>query len=135
MENKVEIPKNIKIALTGGNLIIGDFSNVIDLNFVGSIPDGKIMFFPVNNPLMLVMFNEAGQVKMAMQPMLAMGDNQKISLNYNAVDLIYEPSEEIKKLYEKTLETLEEAKVVEKAKKSGIVIDLSGFKNNPKGVA
>jgi hypothetical protein len=54
MENKVEIPKNIKIALSGGNLIIGDFSNVIDLNFVGSIPDGKIMLIskkkkPVKN--------------------------------------------------------------------------------------
>ena len=53
-ENEIVIPNNIKIALSGGNLIIGDFSRVIDLNFIGTIPDGKIMLIskkkkPVKN--------------------------------------------------------------------------------------
>ena len=63
-ENEIVIPNNIKIALSGGNLIIGDFSRVIDLNFIGTIPDGKNMFFPVYNPLMLVIFNDNGAVKL-----------------------------------------------------------------------
>lgn len=129
-------PNNIKIALSGGNLIIGDFSRVIDLNYVGTIPDGKNMFFPVYNPLMLVIFNDNGAVKVSMQPLLAMGNNKLISLNYNSLDFIYEPSEEIEKLYRKTLEKMKEAEVVDKAKKQGIVTDLSDFINrNPKDIA
>ena len=129
-------PNNIKIALSGGNLIIGDFSRVIDLNYVGTIPDGKNMFFPVYNPLMLVIFNDNGAVKVSMQPLLAMGNNKLISLNYNSLDFIYEPSEEIEKLYRKTLEKMKEDEVVDKAKKQGIVTDLSDFINrNPKDIA
>ena len=129
-------PNNIKIALSGGNLIIGDFSRVIDLNYVGTIPDGKNMFFPVYNPLMLVIFNDNGAVKVSMQPLLAMGNNKLISLNYNSLDFIYEPSEEIEDLYRKTLEKMKESEVVDKAKKSGIVTDLSDFINrNPKDIA
>ena len=129
-------PNNIKIALSGGNLIIGDFSRVIDLNYVGTIPDGKNMFFPVYNPLMLVIFNDNGAVKVSMQPLLAMGNNKLISLNYNSLDFIYEPSEEIEDLYRKTLEKMKEAEVVDKAKKQGIVTDLSDFINrNPKDIA
>ena len=135
-ENEIVIPNNIKIALSGGNLIIGDFSRVIDLNYVGTIPDGKIMFFPVYNPLMLVIFNDNGAVKVSMQPLLAMGKNKLISLNYNSLDFIYEPSEEIEDLYRKTLEKMKEAEVVDKAKKQGIVTDLSDFRNrNPKDIA
>ena len=135
-ENEIVIPNNIKIALSGGNLIIGDFSRVIDLNFIGSIPDGKNMFFPVYNPLMLVIFNDNGAVKVSMQPLLAMGSNKLISLNYNSLDFIYEPSEEIEDLYRKTLEKMKEAEVVDKAKKQGIVTDLSDFRNrNPKDIA
>ena len=135
-ENEIVIPNNIKIALSGGNLIIGDFSRVIDLNFIGTIPDGKNMFFPVYNPLMLVIFNDNGAVKVSMQPLLAMGNNKLISLNYNSLDFIYEPSEEIEKLYRKTLEKMKEAEVVDKAKKQGIVTDLSDFRNrNPKDIA
>ena len=135
-ENEIVIPNNIKIALSGGNLIIGDFSRVIDLNFIGTIPDGKNMFFPVYNPLMLVIFNDNGAVKVSMQPLLAMGNNKLISLNYNSLDFIYEPSEEIEKLYSKTLEKMKEAEVVDKAKKQGIVTDLSDFINrNPKDIA
>ena len=130
------IPNNIKIALSGGNLIIGDFSRVIDLNYVGTIPDGKNMFFPVYNPLMLVIFNDNGAVKVSMQPLLAMGNNKLISLNYNSLDFIYEPSEEIQDLYRKTLEKMKEAEVVDKAKKQGIVTDISDFRNrNPKDIA
>ena len=129
-------PNNIKIALSGGNLIIGDFSRVIDLNYVGTIPDGKNMFFPVYNPLMLVIFNDNGAVKVSMQPLLAMGNNKLISLNYNSLDFIYEPSEEIEDLYRKTLEKMKESEVVDKAKKSGIVTDISDFRNrNPKNIA
>ena len=135
-ENEIVIPNNIKIALSGGNLIIGDFSRVIDLNYVGTIPDGKNMFFPVYNPLMLVIFNDNGAVKVSMQPLLAMGNNKLISLNYNSLDFIYEPSEEIEDLYRKTLEKMKEAEVVDKAKKQGIVTDLSDFRNrNPKDIA
>ena len=135
-ENEIVIPNNIKIALSGGNLIIGDFSRVIDLNYVGTIPDGKNMFFPVYNPLMLVIFNDNGAVKVSMQPLLAMGNNKLISLNYNSLDFIYEPSEEIEDLYRKTLEKMKESEVVDKAKKSGIVTDLSDFINrNPKDIA
>ena len=135
-ENEIVIPNNIKIALSGGNLIIGDFSRVIDLNFIGTIPDGKNMFFPVYNPLMLVIFNDNGAVKVSMQPLLAMGNNKLISLNYNSLDFIYEPSEEIEKLYRKTLEKMKEAEVVDKAKKQGIVTDISDFRNrNPKDIA
>ena len=135
-ENEIVIPNNIKIALSGGNLIIGDFSRVIDLNYVGTIPDGKNMFFPVYNPLMLVIFNDNGAVKVSMQPLLAMGSNKLISLNYNSLDFIYEPSEEIEKLYRKTLEKMKEAEVVDNAKKQGIVTDLSDFRNrNPKDIA
>jgi hypothetical protein len=135
-ENEIVIPNNIKIALSGGNLIIGDFSRVIDLNYVGTIPDGKNMFFPVYNPLMLVIFNDNGAVKVSMQPLLAMGSNKLISLNYNSLDFIYEPSEEIEDLYRKTLEKMKEAEVVDKAKKQGIVTDLSDFRNrNPKDIA
>ena len=135
-ENEIVIPNNIKIALSGGNLIIGDFSRVIDLNFIGTIPDGKNMFFPVYNPLMLVIFNDNGAVKVSMQPLLAMGNNKLISLNYNSLDFIYEPSEEIEDLYRKTLEKMKEAEVVDKAKKQGIVTDLSDFRNrNPKDIA
>ena len=135
-ENEIVIPNNIKIALSGGNLIIGDFSRVIDLNFIGSIPDGKNMFFPVYNPLMLVIFNDNGAVKVSMQPLLAMGNNKLISLNYNSLDFIYEPSEEIEKLYRKTLEKMKEAEVIDNAKKQGIVTDLSDFRNrNPKDIA
>ena len=135
-ENEIVIPNNIKIALSGGNLIIGDFSRVIDLNFIGSIPDGKNMFFPVYNPLMLVIFKDNGAVKVSMQPLLAMGNNKLISLNYNSLDFIYEPSEEIEDLYRKTLEKMKEAEVVDKAKKQGIVTDLSDFRNrNPKDIA
>ena len=135
-ENEIVVPNNIKIALSGGNLIIGDFSRVIDLNFIGSIPDGKNMFFPVYNPLMLVIFNDNGAVKVSMQPLLAMGNNKLISLNYNSLDFIYEPSEEIEDLYRKTLEKMKEAEVVDKAKKQGIVTDLSDFRNrNPKDIA
>ena len=130
------IPNNIKIALSGGNLIIGDFSRVIDLNYVGTIPDGKNMFFPVYNPLMLVIFNDNGAVKVSMQPLLAMGNNKLISLNYNSLDFIYEPSEEIEKLYRKTLEKMKEAEVIDNAKKQGIVTDISDFRNrNPKDIA
>lgn len=135
-ENEIVIPNNIKIALSGGNLIIGDFSRVIDLNYVGTIPDGKNMFFPVYNPLMLVIFNDNGAVKVSMQPLLAMGSNKLISLNYNSLDFIYEPSEEIEDLYRKTLEKMKEAEVVDNAKKQGIVTDLSDFRNrNPKDIA
>ena len=135
-ENEIVIPNNIKIALSGGNLIIGDFSRVIDLNFIGTIPDGKNMFFPVYNPLMLVIFNDNGAVKVSMQPLLAMGNNKLISLNYNSLDFIYEPSEEIEDLYRKTLEKMKEAEVVDKAKKQGIVTNLSDFRNrNPKDIA
>ena len=135
-ENEIVVPNNIKIALSGGNLIIGDFSRVIDLNFIGSIPDGKNMFFPVYNPLMLVIFNDNGAVKVSMQPLLAMGSNKLISLNYNSLDFIYEPSEEIQDLYRKTLEKMKEAEVVDKAKKQGIVTDISDFRNrNPKDIA
>jgi hypothetical protein len=135
-ENEIVVPNNIKIALSGGNLIIGDFSRVIDLNFIGSIPDGKNMFFPVYNPLMLVIFNDNGAVKVSMQPLLAMGNNKLISLNYNSLDFIYEPSEEIEDLYRKTLEKMKEAEVVDKAKKQGIVTNLSDFRNrNPKDIA
>ena len=135
-ENEIVIPNNIKIALSGGNLIIGDFSRVIDLNYVGTIPDGKNMFFPVYNPLMLVIFNDNGAVKVSMQPLLAMGNNKLISLNYNSLDFIYEPSEEIEDLYRKTLEKMKEAEVVDKAKKQGIVTNLSDFRNrNPKDIA
>ena len=135
-ENEIVIPNNIKIALSGGNLIIGDFSRVIDLNYVGTIPDGKNMFFPVYNPLMLVIFNDNGAVKISMQPLLAMGNNKLISLNYNSLDFIYEPSEEIQDLYRKTLEKIKEAEVVDKAKKQGIVTDISDFRNrNPKDIA
>ena len=135
-ENEIVVPNNIKIALSGGNLIIGDFSRVIDLNFIGSIPDGKNMFFPVYNPLMLVIFNDNGAVKVSMQPLLAMGKNKLISLNYNSLDFIYEPSEEIEDLYRKTLEKMKEAEVVDKAKKQGIVTDISDFRNrNPKDIA
>ena len=135
-ENEIVVPNNIKIALSGDNLIIGDFSRVIDLNFIGSIPDGKNMFFPVYNPLMLVIFNDNGAVKVSMQPLLAMGNNKLISLNYNSLDFIYEPSEEIEDLYRKTLEKMKEAEVVDKAKKQGIVTDLSDFRNrNPKDIA
>ena len=135
-ENEIVIPNNIKIALSGGNLIIGDFSRVIDLNYVGTIPDGKNMFFPVYNPLMLVIFNDNGAVKVSMQPLLAMGSNKLISLNYNSLDFIYEPSEEIEDLYRKTLEKMKEAEVVDKAKKQGIVTDISDFRNrNPKDIA
>jgi hypothetical protein len=135
-ENEIVIPNNIKIALSGGNLIIGDFSRVIDLNFIGTIPDGKNMFFPVYNPLMLVIFNDNGAVKISMQPLLAMGNNKLISLNYNSLDFIYEPSEEIQDLYRKTLEKIKEAEVVDKAKKQGIVTDISDFRNrNPKDIA
>ena len=136
-ENEIVIPNNIKIAFGGGNLIIGDFSRVIDLNFIGTIPDGKNMFFPVYNPLMLAIFNdEKGAIRIAMQPIIAMSDNKIISLNYNSVDFIYEPSEEIKDLYRKTLEKMKEAEVVDKANKSGIVTDLSNFRNrNPKDIA
>ena len=135
-ENEIVIPNNIKIALSGGNLIIGDFSRVIDLNYVGTIPDGKNMFFPVYNPLMLVIFNDNGAVKVSMQPLLAMGSNKLISLNYNSLDFIYEPSEEIEKLYRKTLEKMKEAEVIDNAKKQGIVTDLSDFRNrNPKDIA
>ena len=135
-ENEIVVPNNIKIALSGGNLIIGDFSRVIDLNYVGTIPDGKNMFFPVYNPLMLVIFNDNGAVKVSMQPLLAMGNNKLISLNYNSLDFIYEPSEEIEKLYRKTLEKMKEAEVVDKAKKQGIVTDISDFRNrNPKDIA
>ena len=135
-ENEIVIPNNIKIALSGGNLIIGDFSRVIDLNYVGTIPDGKNMFFPVYNPLMLIIFNDNGAVKVSMQPLLAMGKNKLISLNYNSLDFIYEPSEEIEDLYRKTLEKMKEAEVVDKAKKQGIVTDLSDFRNrNPKDIA
>ena len=135
-ENEIVIPNNIKIALSGGNLIIGDFSRVIDLNFIGTIPDGKNMFFPVYNPLMLVIFNDNGAVKVSMQPLLAMGNNKLISLNYNSLDFIYEPSEEIQDLYRKTLEKIKEAEVVDKAKKQGIVTDISDFRNrNPKDIA
>ena len=135
-ENEIVVPNNIKIALSGGNLIIGDFSRVIDLNYVGTIPDGKNMFFPVYNPLMLVIFNDNGAVKVSMQPLLAMGNNKLISLNYNSLDFIYEPSEEIEDLYRKTLEKMKEAEVVDKAKKQGIVTDLSDFRNrNPKDIA
>jgi len=135
-ENEIVVPNNIKIALSGGNLIIGDFSRVIDLNFIGSIPDGKNMFFPVYNPLMLVIFNDNGAVKVSMQPLLAMGNNKLISLNYNSLDFIYEPSEEIEKLYRKTLEKMKEAEVIDNAKKQGIVTDLSDFRNrNPKDIA
>ena len=135
-ENEIVIPNNIKIALSGGNLIIGDFSRVIDLNYVGTIPDGKNMFFPVYNPLMLVIFNDNGAVKVSMQPLLAMGNNKLISLNYNSLDFIYEPSEEIQDLYRKTLEKMKEAEVVDKAKKQGIVTDISDFRNrNPKDIA
>ena len=135
-ENEIVVPNNIKIALSGGNLIIGDFSRVIDLNFIGSIPDGKNMFFPVYNPLMLVIFNDNGAVKVSMQPLLAMGNNKLISLNYNSLDFIYEPSEEIEDLYRKTLEKMKEAEVVDKAKKQGIVTDISDFRNrNPKDIA
>ena len=135
-ENEIVVPNNIKIALSGGNLIIGDFSRVIDLNFIGSIPDGKNMFFPVYNPLMLIIFNDNGAVKVSMQPLLAMGKNKLISLNYNSLDFIYEPSEEIEDLYRKTLEKMKEAEVVDKAKKQGIVTDLSDFRNrNPKDIA
>ena len=135
-ENEIVVPNNIKIALSGGNLIIGDFSRVIDLNFIGSIPDGKNMFFPVYNPLMLIIFNDNGAVKVSMQPLLAMGNNKLISLNYNSLDFIYEPSEEIEDLYRKTLEKMKEAEVVDKAKKQGIVTDLSDFRNrNPKDIA
>ena len=135
-ENEIVIPNNIKIALSGGNLIIGDFSRVIDLNYVGTIPDGKNMFFPVYNPLMLVIFNDNGAVKVSMQPLLAMGNNKLISLNYNSLDFIYEPSEEIEKLYRKTLEKMKEAEVIDNAKKQGIVTDLSDFRNrNPKDIA
>ena len=129
-------PNNVKITLSGGNLIIGDFSRVIDLNYVGTIPDGKNMFFPVYNPLMLVIFNDNGAVKISMQPLLAMGNNKLISLNYNSLDFIYEPSEEIQDLYRKTLEKIKEAEVVDKAKKQGIVTDISDFRNrNPKDIA
>ena len=135
-ENEIVIPNNIKIALSGGNLIIGDFSRVIDLNLIGTIPDGKNMFFPVYNPLMLVIFNDNGAVKVSMQPLLAMGNNKLISLNYNSLDFIYEPSEEIEKLYRKTLEKMKEAEVIDNAKKQGIVTDLSDFRNrNPKDIA
>ena len=135
-ENEIVVPNNIKIALSGGNLIIGDFSRVIDLNYVGTIPDGKNMFFPVYNPLMLVIFNDNGAVKVSMQPLLAMGSNKLISLNYNSLDFIYEPSEEIEDLYRKTLEKMKEAEVVDNAKKQGIVTDLSDFRNrNPKDIA
>ena len=135
-ENEIVVPNNIKIALSGGNLIIGDFSRVIDLNYVGTIPDGKNMFFPVYNPLMLVIFNDNGAVKVSMQPLLAMGNNKLISLNYNSLDFIYEPSEEIQDLYRKTLEKMKEAEVVDKAKKQGIVTDISDFRNrNPKDIA
>ena len=135
-ENEIVVPNNIKIALSGGNLIIGDFSRVIDLNFIGSIPDGKNMFFPVYNPLMLVIFNDNGAVKVSMQPLLAMGNNKLISLNYNSLDFIYEPSEEIEKLYRKTLEKMKEAEVIDNAKKQGIVTDISDFRNrNPKDIA
>ena len=135
-ENEIVVPNNIKIALSGGNLIIGDFSRVIDLNFIGSIPDGKNMFFPVYNPLMLVIFNDNGAVKVSMQPLIEMGNNKLISLNYNSLDFIYEPSEEIEDLYRKTLEKMKEAEVVDKAKKQGIVTDLSDFRNrNPKDIA
>ena len=135
-ENEIVVPNNIKIALSGGNLIIGDFSRVIDLNFIGTIPDGKNMFFPVYNPLMLVIFNDNGAVKVSMQPLLAMGNNKLISLNYNSLDFIYEPSEEIQDLYRKTLEKMKEAEVVDKAKKQGIVTDISDFRNrNPKDIA
>ena len=135
-ENEIVIPNNIKIALSGGNLIIGDFSRVIDLNFIGTKPDGKNMFFPVYNPLMLVIFNDNGAVKVSMQPLLAMGNNKLISLNYNSLDFIYEPSEEIEKLYRKTLEKMKEAEVVDNAKKQGIVTDISDFRNrNPKDIA
>ena len=135
-ENEIVIPNNIKIALSGGNLIIGDFSRVIDLNYVGTIPDGKNMFFPVYNPLMLVIFNDNGAVKVSMQPLLAMGNNKLISLNYNSLDFIYEPSEEIEKLYRKTLEKMKEAEVIDNAKKQGIVTDISDFRNrNPKDIA
>ena len=135
-ENEIVVPNNIKIALSGDNLIIGDFSRVIDLNFIGSIPDGKNMFFPVYNPLMLVIFNDNGAVKISMQPLLAMGNNKLISLNYNSLDFIYEPSEEIQDLYRKTLEKIKEAEVVDKAKKQGIVTDISDFRNrNPKDIA
>ena len=135
-ENEIVVPNNIKIALSGGNLIIGDFSRVIDLNFIGSIPDGKNMFFPVYNPLMLIIFNDNGAVKVSMQPLLAMGKNKLISLNYNSLDFIYEPSEEIEDLYRKTLEKMKEAEVVDKAKKQGIVTDISDFRNrNPKDIA
>ena len=135
-ENEIVIPNNIKIALSGGNLIIGDFSRVIDLNYVGTIPDGKNMFFPVYNPLMLVIFNDNGAVKVSMQPLLAMGNNKLISLNYNSLYFIYEPSEEIQDLYRKTLDKMKEAEVVDKAKKQGIVTDLSSFRNrNPKDIA
>ena len=135
-ENEIVIPNNIKIALSGGNLIIGDFSRVIDLNLIGTIPDGKNMFFPVYNPLMLVIFNDNGAVKVSMQPLFAMGNNKLISLNYNSLDFIYEPSEEIEKLYHKTLEKMKEAEVVDNAKKQGIVTDISDFRNrNPKDIA
>ena len=135
-ENEIVIPNNIKIALSGGNLIIGDFSRVIDLNLIGTIPDGKNMFFPVYNPLMLVIFNDNGAVKVSMQPLFAMGNNKLISLNYNSLDFIYEPSEEIQDLYRKTLEKMKEAEVVDKAKKQGIVTDISDFRNrNPKDIA
>ena len=135
-ENEIVVPNNIKIALSGGNLIIGDFSRVIDLNFIGTIPDGKNMFFPVYNPLMLVIFNDNGAVKVSMQPLLAMGNNKLISLNYNSLDFIYEPSEEIEKLYRKTLEKMKEAEVIDNAKKQGIVTDISDFRNrNPKDIA
>ena len=135
-ENEIVVPNNIKIALSGGNLIIGDFSRVIDLNYVGTIPDGKNMFFPVYNPLMLVIFNDNGAVKVSMQPLLAMGNNKLISLNYNSLDFIYEPSEEIEDLYRKTLEKMKEAEVIDNAKKQGIVTDISDFRNrNPKDIA
>ena len=94
------------------------------------------MFFPVYNPLMLVIFNDNGAVKVSMQPLLAMGNNKLISLNYNSLDFIYEPSEEIQDLYRKTLEKMKEAEVVDKAKKQGIVTDISDFRNrNPKDIA
>ena len=135
-ENEIVVPNNIKIALSGGNLIIGDFSRVIDLNYVGTIPDGKNMFFPVYNPLMLIIFNDNGAVKVSMQPLLAMGNNKLISLNYNSLDFIYEPSEEIEDLYRKTLEKMKEAEVIDNAKKQGIVTDISDFRNrNPKDIA
>jgi translation initiation factor IF-2 len=52
------------------------------------------------------------------------------------LDFIYEPSEEIEKLYRKTLEKMKEAEVVDKAKKQGIVTDISDFRNrNPKDIA